>query len=163
MAEETVTGTVRGLFALEAGSRSVKTPLGAMIAETTLEVPAASSANSTFWIARLPSNARIHGLSRIAFDDLASTGSPTFDIGTFGVEGNVTTDDVDSLNDGIGVAAAAGTANVIKDIVNYGKRLWEFAGETADPGGFIDIKISLLDAATDTGGTVTATIVYTVD
>lgn len=162
MAVVSLTATARDLFAL-ADNRTAKTPLGATVYESTIETNNDDSATSVYWVARLPSNARIHGLSRIAFDDLASTGSPTLDIGTFGVDGNVTTDDDDALNDGIDVATAAGTANVIKDIANYGKKLWEFAGETTDPGGFIDIKITLKDAAVNAAGTITTTIVYSVD
>ena len=81
-----------------ANARTAQIPLGAMVAETTVEVSASASTTSTYWVARLPSNARSHGLSQIATDDMADTGSPTLDVGTFGFDGNVTTDDDDSIN-----------------------------------------------------------------
>ena len=36
---------------------------------------------NTMKMVRVPSRARLHGLSRIHWDDLASSGSPTLDIG----------------------------------------------------------------------------------
>lgn len=111
---------------------------------------------------RIPTRARIHGISEIAFDDLASTGAPTIDIGLKAVDDNVTTNDA-VLNDGIDVATAAGTARVIKDHANYGKRAWELHGESADPEGFLDVIVTTKDAAANTGGTVTMTLVYSID
>ena len=144
-------------------SYKVKVERAATIVDSTVEVAAAAAANTEYVMVRIPSRARIHGLSRLAFDDLASTGSPTLDIGLKAVDANVTTD-VDALNDGIDCATAAGTANVVKDIANYGKFAWEYvSGVTADPGGFLDVIVTILDAATNTGGTVTMTLVYSVD
>lgn len=149
---------------LTQGNSAVKASvIGTNIVEATTEVAAAAAAGTEYVVCRIPSNARIHGLSEIAFDDLASTGAPTLDIGLKAVNGNVTTDD-DGLNDGIDVATAAGTAKVVKDAANYGKEAWEFvSGETADPGGFLDVIITLKDAAANTGGTVTATLAYSID
>lgn len=125
---------------------------------------AASDATSTVHLARLPSNARLSGLSKIYFDDLAASGSPTFDIGLFPVRSGDFTADDDALNDGIDVAAAAGSAAVIKDVADYGKSLWEFvSGLTEDPKTLMDVKITVKDAATNTAGTVTAEFFYTVD
>lgn len=128
----------------------------------TAEVPA-SDATSTVHLARIPSNARMSGLSKIYFDDLASTGSPTLDIGVFPVRSADFTADADALNDGIDVASAAGSAAVIKDIANYGKMLWEIAGLSADPKCDMDIKASVLDAATNATGTVTLELFYAYD
>lgn len=130
----------------------------------TVEVGAADSATSTYLMARLPSNARLLGASKFYSDDLASSGAPTMDIGVFNVEGkSVITDDADALNDGIDVATASDTA-VIKDIANYGKFLWEHvSGQTTDPKGDLDIKLSLVDADVNVGGTVTVELFYTFD
>jgi hypothetical protein len=161
MADDTKNATLRAVAQL--GTNQVRRAPGLMIAESTLEVAAAASANSTYTMVRIPSDARISGLSRIYFDDLASSGSPTFDIGLKAVNANITTD-VDALNDGIDVFTAASNVAVIKDIANYGKKAWEFiSGLTTDPGGFFDVTVTILDAATNTGGTATMTLIYSVD
>ncbi len=132
----------------------------------TVEVGSADSANSTYEMARLPSNARILGASTISWDDLASANSPTLDIGVFNLENasNIT-NDADAINDGLDVATAATTkAAFVKDIANYGKRLWEFVnGQTTDPKCTLSVKLSLLDAAVNVGGTVTVEIYYSTD
>ncbi|PJN96875.1 hypothetical protein CNY89_00025 [Amaricoccus sp. HAR-UPW-R2A-40] len=130
----------------------------------TVEVAAAASANTQYRLGRIPTTAAIiGGLSKIYWDDLASTGSPTIDVGLKAVNANVTTD-VDALNDGLDVATAAGSASLIKDIANYGKQAWEFvAGVTADPGGELDLIVTILDAATNTGGTVTVELTIQTD
>ncbi len=130
----------------------------------TVEVGAADSATSTYLVARLPSNARILGASKFYSDDLASAGAPTMDIGVFNLSGKtVITDDADALNAGIDVATVS-NASLIGDIANYGKRLWEHvASQTVDPLGDLDIKLSLLDADVNVGGTVTVEIFYTLD
>ena len=141
----------------------------------TLEVGSANSATSIYSMARIPSNARIMGSSRLHHDDLASSGSPTLDIGVFALpspSGGVLqsqypgyiTDDADALNDGIDAAASGGASvAVIKDKANYGKQLWEFInGQTTDPKGLLDIKVSLLDADVNVGGTITLELHYTI-
>lgn len=161
MADDTGNGTLRSKVAL--GTRTARTSYGPVMLTSTREVAAAANANSQYTMMRIPSNARIHGLSRLSYDDLASTGSPTLDIGLKAVDGNITTD-VDALNDGIDCATAAGTANVIKDIANYGKYAWELvAGQATDPGGMLDVIVTILDAATNTGGTITLELMYTQD
>lgn len=123
----------------------------------------ARTAGNTMKMVRLPSNARISGLSHVAWDDLASTGSPTLDIGVAPVDSNITADP-DALNDGLDVATSAGIAKVIKDHANYGKQLWQFVnGVTTDPGGELDIYVSFVDANTNATGDVTLEIAYTLD
>lgn len=158
MADDTKNATVRTHVGLSTG----KTARGVVGIDATVEVAADASAGSVYTMARIPSNARIHGPSIVYFDDLASTGSPTIDIGLKAVADNITTDD-DALNDGIGVSAAAGSARVVKDIANIGKMAWEFAGASADPGGVVDVIVTIKDAATNTGGTISATLFYSVD
>lgn len=130
----------------------------------TVEVGSADSATSTYHLARIPSNARILGSSKLYFDDLASAGSPTLDIGIFPVRTGDFTGDADALNDGINCYSAAGSSAVVKDIANYGKRAWEYInGQTTDPGGNVDIKVSLLDADVNAGGTMTLELFYSID
>lgn len=161
MAVENLDGTLRGVDATHgigsAGNVKNKT--------LTVEVDSAASATSTYFgaKARIPSNARILGISKFHFDDLASSGSPTMDIGLFAVDSNITDDD-DALNDGIDVATAAGNTSVVKAVENYGKRAWELvSGQTTDPKGELDVKVTLKDAAVNTGGTITLELFYTLD
>ena len=142
---------------------AVKTMLGGNVVDSTVEVAAAATAGTEYRMMRLPLSARMHGLSEIRFDDLASSGSPTLDIGFAPVDGNFTKD-ADALNDGIDCATAAGSARMVKDHANYGKQVWEFiSGATAETQGFADLIVTILDAATNTGGTVTTVVAYSID
>lgn len=128
----------------------------------TIELPASAS-GTTIKVGRFPSNARINLHSDLYFDDLATSGSPTIDIGVYSVNGNITSDD-DALNDGINVYTAASNSRVVKDIANCGKQLWEYVnGQTSDPGGELDVALIVRDAATNATGTITSEISYTVD
>jgi hypothetical protein len=161
MADDTQNATLRGRGTN--GTRSAVVSTRTSVITATVEVTAAASAASTYTIARLPANARISGLSMVFFDDLASSGSPTLDIGLKAVDSNITTD-VDAINDGIDVFTAASSGRLIKDISNYGKMAYEFVnGQTTNPGGFLDLIITILDAATNTGGTITVELVITTD
>jgi len=160
MAVENLSGTIRGVDATygvgEGGTLKSKT--------VTVEISAAASATSTYFQGklRIPSIARLSGLGKVHCDDLASSGSPTLDVGLFAVNGNITSDD-DALNDGID-AASAGSVSLIKDISNYGKKAYEFvSGQTSDPQGELDVVLTIKDAATNTGGTVTMELFYTID
>jgi hypothetical protein len=130
----------------------------------TFETSADDSINSTYLVARLPSNARIFGSSKISHDALGSV-TATLDIGVFNTGSySYITNDVDAINDGI-VASTAGTKDFIKDRANWGKRLWEYVnGQTVDPKCDLDVKITLLDANLSAGaGTVTVEIDYACD
>ncbi len=124
----------------------------------TVEVGAADSNGSLYTMFRLPTNAMILGPSTLYRDDLASVGAPTLDIGAYPVDGNITAS-ATTFNDGID-AATAGSGGMVKDIANYGKRIWELHGLSADPGGFVDVKVALLDADVNVGGTVTLSCFY---
>lgn len=133
----------------------------------TVETTASDSVSSTYHMARLPSNARILGTSRIWWDDLATGGSPTIDIGVYPVRtGDFTADD-DALNDGLAVSSAENTGvAVIKDKANYGLPLWDLVPAlTSDPKCDMDIKLVLRDAALTAAGagTITMEIHYAVD
>jgi hypothetical protein len=130
----------------------------------TIEVGASDSVNSTYAIARLPSNARLLGASRIYTDDLASSGAPTIDVGVFNLSGQSTiTDDDDAINAGIDVATVTDAA-LVNGIENYGKKLYEYvSGQAEDPKGDLDITLTLKDADVDVGGTITVEIFYTLD
>lgn len=126
----------------------------------------ARTQNDTMKMVRLPSNARILGTSTVHWDDLASSGTPTMDIGVAPAVDptNIVTADADALNDGLAISVSASSAAVIKDHANYGKQLWEHvAGLTADPAMQLDIYVSFVDAATNATGDVTMQVFYTLD
>lgn len=129
-----------------------------------VEMTAAASDTSTYRIARLPSSCRLSDLSYISFDDLASAGSPTLDIGVQLASGRTDTSaltaDPDAINDGLDAATATRGAKLIKTIDNVDKQLWEHAGASSDPGGDLDVYISLVDADANTGGTIQGEIFY---
>jgi len=128
---------------------------------STIEL-AASASGTTVKLARLPSNARILPMSTIYADDLATSGSPTLDIGVGSVDSNVTSDP-DGLNDGIDISTGS-TTRMVKEIANSGLPLWDFvSGQSEDPGGLLDVYASVKDAATNAAGTITAEIAYVLD
>lgn len=129
------------------------------------EVTAGDSATSTYRMLRLPSNARLLGSSTISLGDLASTGSPTIDIGVVNCDGDsVITDDPDAINDGLDAATAATGLTLIKSIDNFGKKLYEFVnGQTTDPTGDLEIMITIADADVNSGGTVVCQFDVTFD
>jgi hypothetical protein len=162
MAVENLTGTVR-TTSKQHGSPGMGCDTKTLI--VTVEVTAAASATSTYKIGRLPSNARITDLAKLYFDDLASSGAPTLDIGVVyknSAGATVTDDDAIKVDVDAATAVAAGTV-IIGDIANYGKRLWELAGISEDPVCNMDLLLTIKDADTNTGGTVTAAWHYFVD
>lgn len=130
----------------------------------TVETNADDSISSTYLLARLPSNARIMGLSKLYWDDLATGGAPTVDVGVFNLSGKSDiTDDPDALSNGHDVTTA-GSGGLITDIANNGLPLWDFVNaQTTDPATMLDVKATLADAAITTAGTITVEILYTLD
>lgn len=154
--------TLRSIVKLD--TLQVKAERAATIIDSTVEVGAGATAGTEYVFVRIPSNARIHGLSRIAGDVLdATANTPTLDLGFKAVSSNITTDD-DALNDGIDLSGSAFDVRLIKDHANSGKMAWGFvSGATADPGGFFDVIGTIRDAAAAAGGTLTLTLAYSVD
>lgn len=150
--------------AVKLDTLQVKAERAATVLDSTVEVSAGATANTQYVFARIPSHARIHGLSRIAGDVLdATANTPTLDLGFKAVSSNITTD-VDALNDGIDLSGSAFDVRLIKDHANSGKMAWEFvSGQSTDPGGFFDVIGTILDATAAAGGTLTLTLVYSVD
>jgi len=120
---------------------------------STIEL-AASASGVTVKLGRIPSNARILPTGLIYNDDLATSGSPTLDLGLASVNSNVTSDP-DAINNGLALSAATTTTTVMADAANAGKLAWEFvSGQSTDPGGSLDVYASIKDAATNATGTV---------
>ena len=108
----------------------------------------AVASGTTHKVCRIPSNARLANQSRIYWDDLSTTGSPTLDVGLASVDANITSDP-DALTDGLDAATATITgAPLLKVIADGGKPAWEIAGASSDPGGELDVYVSVKDAAT---------------
>jgi len=124
---------------------------------------AASASGITTRVGSVPSGARILGASRIYNDDLATSGSPTLDIGFGSVDSNITTDP-DALANGIALSTAGSDTPVVGEIANIGKKAYEFvSGQSTDPSGSLDVFFTVKDAATTATGTVTVDIYYVVD
>lgn len=159
--ESLVMATRRGPLALSKENNSAtQMKSNLVIVTSTVEVGAAANDGSTYIMARIPTTARIHPLSTIYFDDLASSGTPTVDVGLRGAQ---ITADPNALADGLAVSTAAGSSRLIIDIADAGKMAWQLAGAATNPGGFLDIYASVVDAAANTGGTLTLTLVYSED
>lgn len=117
-----------------------------------IEVSAAASDTSTYRLGRIKSNEVISINSKFYFDDLASTGAPTMDVG---LEGSQITNDVDALATGADVTSAGSVIIGPVGIEDIGKMAWEYVnGLTEDPGGYFDIVVTLDDADVNTGGTI---------
>ena len=129
------------------------------------------SANSTFHLARIPSNAIILPTSTIYWDDLASSGSPTLDVGLWATKENWNAStaelsagyDVDALTNGLDCTSAS-SASLISDHTAGILPAWDhMASVSADPGGMLDIKVSILDAAINIAAQVTLCVHYVVE
>lgn len=135
---------------------------GVKVLPATIEL-AASSSGATVKFGTIPSNARLLGMGRIYNDDLATSGSPTLDIGLGSVDSNITSDP-DALTNGIALSSATTTREVLADAANVGKYAWELvSGQTTDPKGLLDVYGTVKDAATTATGTVSLELYYTLD
>jgi hypothetical protein len=124
---------------------------------------AASASDTTIFFGRIPSHARILPQGFIYNDDLATTGSPTLDIGLASVDSNITSDP-DAINNGIALSAATTTTTVFSDPANAGLPAWDLVnGQTTDPGGELDVYGSVVDASTTQTGTITVCLLGYVD
>jgi len=124
-------------------------------------VGAADSATSTYTLCEVPWNARLAGTSY--WDDLASSGAPTLD---FGLKSgtNVITADPDALSDGHDAATVNVIGRPIVKVENRGKKAWELAGASSDPGqGTYTVYVSLVDADVNLGGDLAVDVEYTLD
>ena len=126
----------------------------------TVAVGAADSDTSTYKFGDIPSAARILGISRVYTDDLASTGSPTLDIG---LQATSITNDPVALSNGHDVATVT-DARLLTAVEKIGQRAWEHvSGQTTDPGGDLTVYGSLVDADVNVGGDITIELFYTLD
>lgn len=130
----------------------------------TIETVADDSATSTYTMARLPSNARIFGSSKISHDALGAT-TAALGIGLYNTSSRTEfTNSATALNTAI-VASTAGTKDLIADRANWGKRLWEYTTATSDPRCDMDVKVVIEGAVnlSSGAGTITVEIDYALD
>lgn len=131
-----------------------------VLCTSTVEI-APSASGSTVQFGRIPANARLVSLSKISWDDLTTTGSPTFDLGLGSVDSNITSDpNALSETHDVTSAGTAGALTAAAGISNYGKAAWEFvSGQSTDPSGELDVYGTIVDAAVaGLTGTVTVEI-----
>lgn len=126
---------------------------------------AASASGTTIDFGYIPSNARILPSSRVYNDDLATSGSPTLDIGLAAVNGNLANaDDPDAIGNGLALSSAGSDVMIISDVANAGLPAWDFvASESSDPGGDLKVYGSVKDAATTATGTISIQVDYVID
>lgn len=109
---------------------------------------------------RLPTNARVMSIKK--FGD-ALTGLIA-DLGLYNTDGTVK--DADAYASALNIASAdtVGTevAFEARDINKIGQRIWEDAGDAADPGGHYDIGWTVTTVASATGDMVLV-VRYTLD
>ena len=125
------------------------------------------SASDTVMLAPIPTNAAI--VSIVLYnDDLDSGTTNTCDVGLFTSDGNVTAKDDDcyasAITDLRGAVGGVGTDVTFeaRNINLLGQRVWEDAGQSSDPGGYLFIGL-LFDAAGDTAGDLSFVIEYVVN
>jgi hypothetical protein len=137
--------------------------------EGVIEMSAGASATSTYDFGLLPADAYLlWTASSFSHDDLASTGSPTLDIGLFDVDGSLTSlsysSDDDALRADINVYSAAGSdLRLFTEIANINRPLWQFvSGTTASKPvkGPLRLLVTLKDADCNTGGTLSLEVAY---
>jgi len=129
-----------------------------LLVSATTEVAVVTAAGYTIKVGRIPSNARLLPTGMIYNDDLATAGSPTIDLGLGPVNGNITADP-DAIHNGIAASTATTTTTVMADPANAGKYAWQFVnGQSTDPGGELDVYVTIADAATTQAGTLTVAL-----
>jgi len=124
---------------------------------------AATTSGDTVTVGRIPSNARLTGGCRLYNDDLATSGSPTLDLGLKAVDGNIT-DDPDAIGNGFALSSAGSDVLAISEVANLGLPAWDFVNaQTTDPGGVFEVYFTVKDAPTIATGTITVAIEYYID
>ena len=129
----------------------------------TVEVANGDSATSTYRLGRIPSNAIILPMSKLHYDDLQTTGSPTMDVGLFNIgNDDGITDDDNCLASAIDVAGGAGSTSLNGgDIANAGLPAWDYvASQTEDPHQLLEVIATLKTVDIDLGGTMTLELYY---
>lgn len=124
----------------------------------TVEVATGDSAASTYRMFRVPSWVRVSELL-VDSDDMGTT--TTADLGLYrtAADGGAVVSaaffaSAIVLNAGALANSQAAHESAVVDLPNYGKRIWEQLGLTADPQIYYDVVATLVGAA-DAGGSLT--------
>ena len=129
------------------------------VAQGTIELAAGDSDNDDIvMLAPIPSNATVPQLF-VGSDTLG--GSCTFNVGIHTSSGTVKDEDVfaSAVSD---EAAMADVRFEAANIDTAGKKMWELAGDSSDPGGYFYIAVTM-SAAGGTAGTLSWNISYVVN
>ena len=125
--------------------------------DSTYSVATGAVAGTIIYFVTLPTSARIHGDSFIAWDAL---GAGTLNLGFAPVDGNFTAAPT-ALRSGIAVTSASAADTrpfLIADHANNGKLVWELMGLATDPGGFAELIGTTATATTSATGDVTVVV-----
>jgi hypothetical protein len=108
------------------------------------------SATSKLYLGRIPSNARI--LPNSTLYNSAITGLTTLDVGFSGAVAALLA---------AGDVSSAGTKSLVAAVAagNLGRRAWQHAGLTADPGGLLDV-FATMNAGATAAGTLEAFLYF---
>jgi hypothetical protein len=147
--------TLRSLAKLD--TFQVRGP-GTIVLDSTISVPGSTGVGYEIVFARVPTSARINGISRLLHDALGA--SVTLSLGFKPVGGNFTVNGAALA--ALTAVATAGSFTVPGDHANAGRFVWEMLGLASDPGGFADV-IGLTAGATTTATAqdVTLALAYT--
>lgn len=115
-------------------------------------------------LCRIPTNAVIDSIE-IASDALGASGG-TANVGLYETDGTLV--DEDAYASAITLLQAGGAMtrveNEARDISKVGQKVWQDGGLTSDPGGLLDICITIAATmGTPAAGTVSFNVRYTVD
>jgi len=130
-----------------------------------VDISAGASVGSTYFLLRFPSNTKLMGESTFIANGSSpfDSGAYTLSVGLFGVNGNIPTDDDDALVSHTQPATETSAyfeIPLVSDPANYGKQLWELvSGLTEDPGGDLDMKVTL-KTNVSAGGRLNVMIIY---
>jgi len=129
-------------------------------------ISASAEVGSTYTFARVPSNIRLADQSRF-FTRGSTAGNLNYNCGIFGVDGNIIDDDNALFSHAADINTPIAVLRTTNAIIDQGKQIWELVnGQTEDPGGFFDIKVTLTSGSTTTMATqliLTMCIAYTID
>lgn len=122
-----------------------------------IAIGAADSINSVYWLARIPSSARIKPQSTFYVGAIA--GLTSLSIGVDNLKGTKVANALVSAVD----VHSGGAFSLVSAIAaaNYAKELWQLLGLSSDPGGALDIYASVL-AAPGAAGTLNGDIYWNV-
>ena len=138
------------------------------IAQGTIALAAGDlSATDTVMLAPIPTNASIVSI-KLYNDDLDSGSTNTTDVGLYAADSStITAKDDDCYASAItdlrgAVTTGTEVAFEARNINLLGQKVWQDAGDSADPGGYYYVGLKF-DAAGDTAGDLSFVITYVVE